>query len=127
MNETAAWNHALHRYEQPGIAAELLRRQEEEGLDIVLHLFTEWLRDERGLTLDPNRLQEAEAHVRPWREHVIRPLRAARKAAKFEGPSGPQRDALRARIQLAELDAERIEMSLLCTWLDGIKAAPSGP
>ncbi len=127
MHPTAAWNHALNLYARPGVATELLRRQDEEGLDIVLHLFMDWLREERGLTLDQDRWQEADALVRPWREQVVQPLRAARRAAKIQGPAGAQRDALRERIQHAELDAEQVQMALLCTWLDGIKEAPSGP
>ncbi len=127
MNQNAAWDHAVKLYARPRVAAELLRRQDEEGLDIVLHLFTEWLRDERGLTLDPAQLQEAETHVRHWREQVIQPLRAARRAAKSEGPAGSQRDALRERIQIAELDAERVQMSMLCTWLETVRATPSSP
>ena len=127
MNQTAAWNHALALYDQPGVAAELLRRQDEEGLDIVLHLFIDWLRTERGLTLNAAQWDEAESLVRPWRERVVQPLRAARKAAKVLAAATPQRDALRERIQLAELDAERMQMDLLCTWLDGVKEAPSSP
>ncbi len=127
MNQTAAWNYALTLYERPGVATELLRRQDEEGLDIVLHLFMDWLREERGLSLDEARMREADSLVRPWREQVVQPLRAARRAAKIQGPAVPQRDALRERIQHAELDAERVQMSLLCTWLEGITASPSRP
>lgn len=127
MNETAAWNYALNLYERPGVATELLRRQDEEGLDIVLHLFMDWLREERGLSLDEARMREADSLVRPWREQVVQPLRAARRAAKIQGPAVAQRDALRERIQHAELDAERVQMSLLCTWLEGITASPSRP
>lgn len=127
MNETAAWNHALNLYARPGIATELLRRQDEEGLDIVLHLFTEWLREERGMTLNETRLHEANTLVRPWREQVVWPLRASRRAARALGPAGLQRDALREQIQRAELDAERVQMSLLCTWLEGIKETLSRP
>ncbi len=128
MNETAAWNHALKLYDRPGVAAELLRRQDEEGLDIVLHLFTIWVREDCGLALNEACLREADERVRPWREHVVRPLREARRAAKTMGPGGPRRDALREQIQRAELDAERMQLSLLCAWLDGIiRASPSGP
>lgn len=127
MNQIAAWNHALNLYDRPGVATELLRRQDEEGLDIVLHLFMDWLREEHGMTLDETRLREAQTLVRPWREQVVLPLRAARRAVKILGPSLPLRDALRQGIQGAELDAERIQMNLLCTWLESIKEAPSRP
>jgi uncharacterized protein (TIGR02444 family) len=127
MNETAAWNYALNLYERPGVATELLRRQDEEGLDIVLHLFTGWLCEEHGMTLSETRLREAQTLVRPWREQVVQPLRAARRAAKVLGPTLPLRDALRQSIQGAELDAERVQMNLLCTWLESIREAPSSP
>lgn len=126
-DETAAWNHALKLYARPGVAAELLRRQDEEGLDIVLHLFTIWLREDCGLMLSEAHLREAGELVRPWREHVVRPLREARRAARTMGPAGPRRDALREQIQRAELDAERTQLSLLCAWLDGVREAPSRP
>ncbi len=126
MNLQSAWTYALHHYAQPGAAAELLRRQDEEGLDVVLHLFVQWAHENRGIVLDAAALREAAATVANWREHSVLPLRALRRAMKGREPEGAAEAAraVRQQIQQAELAAERVELELLSGWLARREAQP---
>lgn len=120
MNSHPAWVYALAHYGKPGVAEALLRRQDEEGLDVVLHLFTLWLREERGVTLDEVALREADVLIRPWRDEVVQPLRALRRAMKgMPAPGAEQtREQVRQRVKEAELSAERALLDMLCEWLE---------
>lgn len=111
-----AWDYIVRAYAQPRAARELLRRQDEEGLDVVLHLFCCWAAD-RGQALDEPALREAEALVRTWREQIVQPLRALHRAMKSVKADADRRDAVRAQLQAAELAAERAQLEMLCDWL----------
>lgn len=108
-----AWRAICAAYARPGAAQELLRRQDEEGLDVLLHLFAQWARDS-GHALDDAALREAEAAVQPWRDAAVRPLRALRRGMKA---FGPRAEAARQAVKDAELAAERAQLDLLCDWL----------
>jgi len=58
---------------------------------------------------------EAEAATRPWRDAVVRPLRAVRRQLKSGPPPAPDTatESLRAQVKAAELEAERVQQSLL--------------
>jgi len=123
MNQTiaaeTAWRWIAQEYERPGRAAELLRAQDEEGLDVVLHLFAQYAREELGIALDAAALAEADALLREWREEVIVPLRTIRRRLK-EKPApgaGSGDGTLRPLVQQAELRAERVALEALCEWL----------
>lgn len=105
-----AWAHAGQAFARD--AERLVRAQDEQGLDVVLHLFALYARERHGIELDAVALDEADARVRDWREQVVRPLRAVRRTLRGAGA-----DALRARVQQAELEAERRQLDLLCAWL----------
>lgn len=116
MTHDDAWTHVTRAYAQPGVAQELLRRQDEEGLDVVLHLFAQWAAD-RGTPLDDAALREAAALVRPWRDQVVLPLRALRRAMKTMEFDAARRTPVRDQVQAAELAAERAQLDTLCDWL----------
>jgi hypothetical protein len=56
--------------------------------------------------------------VQPWRDGVIRPLRAARRFLKTTTWKTPEADSLRKRVQQQELEAERLQQLFLETRLD---------
>jgi len=120
MNHLAAWAFALAHYEKPGVAEALLSRQDEEGLDVVLHLFALYAQEARGIVLDPTALQEADALMRDWREQVVKPLRAVRRAMKKKPApgAGGESEAARQLVKNAELRAEQAELESLCNWLE---------
>jgi uncharacterized protein (TIGR02444 family) len=116
MTHDDAWSYIVRAYARPGAARELLRRQDDEDLDVVLHLFCCWAAD-RGCALDEPALRDAEALVRTWREQVVQPLRALHRAMKSLKGDAERRDAVRVQVQAAELAAERAQLDMLCDWL----------
>lgn len=121
MNQQEAWEHCVRAYGEPGRADELLRAQDEQGMDVVLHLFAGYASERLGVTLDDAALQEAQDLVQPWRERVVLPLRALRRALKEKpapGAVGPDAgEAVRQLVAQAELQAERAQLDALCDWL----------
>lgn len=108
------WPFSLRVYAAPGVADACLAAQDSHGADVNLILWAAWL-GARGHRLTPAELAAAEATSRPWREEIVRPLRALRRRLK-QGPA-PAPDAgsesVRAKIKAAELEAERWQQLLL--------------
>lgn len=69
MDPNATRNEILAPYAQPGLASELLQRQDSQGLDVVLYLF---LRCAEAYyhPLDEAAKARAADHVRDWRDEV---------------------------------------------------------
>ena len=116
MKHDDAWNYFATLYAEPGTAQALLARQDEQGLDVVLHLFGRWA-EHRGQPLDDAALAEADALVRGWREEVVRPLRALRRKFKGLDADATRLAVVVADLHAAELAAERAELEQLCDWL----------
>jgi uncharacterized protein (TIGR02444 family) len=112
----AAWNGIAALYADPEVAHALLRRQDEEGLDVVLHLFARWAAAQ-GRALDSAELAAADMLVAPWRAEVIAPLRALRRSMKRMADDPSRREAVRDKVKAAELAAERAQVQMLCEWL----------
>jgi uncharacterized protein (TIGR02444 family) len=121
MDKDDAWTFIVARYEAPGRADELLKAQDESGLDIVLHLFREYVLERLGLTLDEAQVAEAQSALALWRSGVIEPLRTIRRSLKQAERFAPVATAeaaeLRFSVAQAELQAERAELNALCEWL----------
>lgn len=108
--DTPFWDFSLRFYGLPGVAPACLRCQDEAGADVNLVLFLLW-RAASGVRLAEAEIASAEALVRPWRDQVVRPMRAVRRALKtapFDDSGG-----LRAQVKAAELDAERLQQAAL--------------
>jgi uncharacterized protein (TIGR02444 family) len=122
LDRDAAWQFILEVYARPGVADDLLLRQQETGLDIVLYLVFMYATEQLGLRFTESDHAQAADLVRSWRETVIVPLRALRRMLKAlpapEG-TGNAKEALRQTIKQAELQAEQTEFQMLCAWLDG--------
>lgn len=122
MNSSDAWRYVCDHYGKPGVAQRLLREQDERGLDVVLHLFALYVDEVLGSALDEAALAEARKVVKAWREEVITPLRALRRATKEKpapGAGGNEAgEAVYRLLQQAELRAERAELDALCEWFD---------
>ncbi len=116
---------ALALYAREGVSAACLGLQERLGLDVVLLLFATFLGTE-GVAMDGERAAAAGSGVAAWHAEVVVPLRAIRRRLK-QGPApapGPDTDALRARIQAAEIAAELIGLAHL---EDLARGWPRGP
>jgi uncharacterized protein (TIGR02444 family) len=120
MNQDQAWQFAVQQWEAPGEAARLLRAQDELGLDVVLHLFARWVAHCTGAAPDAKALAQADALVRAWRDEVIAPLRALRRATNEKpAPGAGWEDgsaAVHRLLKEAELRAERAQLDALCRW-----------
>jgi uncharacterized protein (TIGR02444 family) len=104
------WDYSLAVYARPGVAEACLALQDRFGLDVNILLFCCWA-GARGEALGPAALARLLEAAGPWQEQVVKPLRAARRWLK--GRPGAEVQALRARIEADELEAERLEQALL--------------
>lgn len=118
IDPDTAWNGIVALYADPALERSLLRRQDEEGLDVVLHLFARWAAAQ-GHALDDAALAQAEALVAPWRAQVIAPLRTLRRSMRGMSADPARREAVRNKVKAAELAAERAQVQMLCEWLQG--------
>ncbi|HYD99507.1 MAG TPA: TIGR02444 family protein [Alphaproteobacteria bacterium] len=110
----ALWAFALRVYARPGVQPACLALQDGHGRDVLLLLWAAWLGG-LGHRLTAAEAAGAEAALAPWREAVVRPLRAVRRGLKAGPPPAPSpaTEALRDRVKAAELEAERLGLDLL--------------
>ena len=111
------WAYSLRVYAQPGVAAACLRLQDEANLDVNLLLFALYA-GRTGRALGVEDWQRLDALVAPLREHVIQPMRHARRWLKHQ-PAIPLDGAqagvseLRPALAALELQAEHHLQTLL--------------
>ena len=122
--EEAFWRFSLAVYGAPGVAARLVELQDRLGLDVNLALFCAWLGWSGRGRASPDAIGRADRAVAGWRDDIVRPLRAARRALRArDEPAGAA--SLRAEVQRAELAAERLAQRLLLASLPtGAAPAP---
>jgi len=102
------WDWSLAVYARPGVAAALLRLQDEQGLDVNLLLFCIWAAAAGPGGLRRDEVAAARAAVASWRSSLLLPLRALRRACAPGRHALPAARLLQVRqaLQRAELDAE---------------------
>ena len=117
------WRFSLAVYAAPGVAPECLGLQDTQGVDVNVLLFCAWL-GARRIVLTEEDLGTIESVVRPWREAVVRPLRAVRRDIKTR-PDAGQDDiaALRKDVAALELRAEQLEQAILCAMAADLTAS----
>jgi uncharacterized protein (TIGR02444 family) len=108
------WRFSLGFYRQPGVADACIRLQDEAGVDVNLLFYLLW-----HAALE-RRLSQAEVaaieqRIGPWREQVVAPLRAIRRAIKSPPPviEAGTAEAYRTRVKGIELEAERLQQEAL--------------
>lgn len=113
----AFWEFSLRTYGTAGVAPACLALQDDHGLDVNLLLYCCWT-GQLGIRLDTAALERALAFSRPWAEHVVEPLRAARRWMKNDGctqaqiPTDSCRE-LRETIKAIELRSEQFQQRVL--------------
>ncbi len=105
------WAFSLRIYARPGVAQACLALQDKAGMDVNLLLFALWTAS-RGQRLTAADMARVDAATRPWREGVVRPLRAARRALKAQGGTEAAQQ-LRNQVKRAELEAERLQQAAM--------------
>lgn len=109
----AFWEFSQDLYGRPGVAEACLALQDRRGLDVNLLLFCCWT-GVRGQALTAGELGRRIDAVGPWQDRVVKPLRAARRWLKEQQTAPAQAaEALRQAIKAQELEAERLEQSIL--------------
>jgi uncharacterized protein (TIGR02444 family) len=121
-----AWTFALDVYRRPGIDAACLDLQDRRGADVVLLVVALWAGAVCAHAFTRDEADRLEAAARPWREEVVRPLRAVRRRLKAGPAPAPSAaaEALRGRVKDAELAAERLQLEHLAA-LTGLSPAPA--
>jgi uncharacterized protein (TIGR02444 family) len=115
-----SWAFALKLYAEPGVREACLRLQEDEDVDVMLLLVAVFAASRKHMRLSFGDVRVMDDASRPWREQVVRPLRALRRTLA-SGPAPAPSEAserLRSQIKAAELDAEHLENDLLAVWLE---------
>jgi len=108
------WRFSLGFYRQPGVADACIQLQDEAGVDVNLLFYLLWHASlERRLTRAE--VATIEQRIAPWREQVVVPLRAIRRAIKTPPPviEASTAEAYRTRIKGIELEAERLQQEAL--------------
>ena len=107
------WDFAVTRYGRPGVQAQLLHWQNEDGANVNLTLLCAWA-GVRDRTLGPRDLEKAEYAMAGWSASVTKPLRALRRRLKEDWRGlAAETEPTRQSILAAELEAERTEQSIL--------------
>jgi uncharacterized protein (TIGR02444 family) len=111
----AFWDFSVTLYAKPGVASACLDLQEHHGIDVNALMFCLWLGASGRGPAPREALDAAFDAVGPWHEAVVRTLRPLRRRLKpgFAPIDTALVQALRARIQKVEIDAEHIEQIAL--------------
>ena len=99
------WSFALSTYARAGAEDACLRLQE-QGADVCLLLCGLWL-EQRGVALEPGRVQALRTIAQPWQADVVQPLRRVRKQWRCMAQQDVELGALREQVKALELEAER--------------------
>lgn len=119
------WPFSLTVYRADAVAPSCLDLQDDIGVDVnilLLSLLAAWIRKK---PLDRDDIARADGHIEVWRNDVVVPLRKIRRRMKggVTPVSVADSEPLRTAIKGAELDAERIQQTVLAAWFDAMPVA----
>ena len=108
------WRFSLRIYGTPGVPAACLTLQDGSGVDVNVLLFGLFAASQ-GRQLASADVAAIAAAIEPWKLHAVVPLRGVRRFLKdtpagFEAQDIP---ALRQRVKMMELEAERLQQEVL--------------
>ncbi|QZO01800.1 TIGR02444 family protein [Chenggangzhangella methanolivorans] len=105
-----------------------LALQDEHGQDVNVVLFAAWAGAELGRRLGAEDVARARGHVAEWRDAVVAPLRAVRRAMKRLSSPPPGHEELRSAVKAVELQSELLQLAMLDGFAQTLGApAPPGP
>lgn len=113
--EADSWAFAVDIYARPGVAEACLKLQNEAGVDVMMFLMAAYAAVRHRILLTPPEIRKLEEACRPWREQIVRPIRAIRSGLK-SGPSpapNNETEQFRSKVKSIELAAERLQNQLL--------------
>ena len=111
------WNFSLQFYSKEGVADILLWFQEACEVDINLMLYCCWAGVSQTPGLRATDVTFLREIVGRWQSEIIQPLRCLRQTLKTDARGAPvsRVAGVRAIIQQAELEAERLQQDMLHT------------
>jgi uncharacterized protein (TIGR02444 family) len=117
--EADSWAFALELYSRPGVADACLKLQNEAGVDVMMFLMVAFAAVRRRTLLTPSEIRELDEACRPWREQIVRPLRAIRSGLKSGPPPAPNSETedFRSKVKAIELVSERLQNQLMAEYL----------
>lgn len=110
----AFWAFSLKVYADPVVAQTCLELQDGWGADVNVLLFVLW-HGVHHYRFDKRTVEGIDRRIEPWRRQIVRPLRAVRRAMK-DAPEAwlqPETETLRNEIKRGELEAERLQQTML--------------
>ena len=108
------WHFSCKVYADIDVRQQRLELQALFGVDFNLLLFTGWL-GHCGIQVTDQDIDDVSGLVKRWHCDVIRPLRAARQAAKASA-TDPAIGGLRDCMMQLGLAAEQVEQAMLFQW-----------
>ena len=117
--QAESWAFALAIYARPGVAEACLALQNDLDVDVMLLLMATFAAVKHRTVLTADEIAALDASCRPWREQIVRKLRAIRTELKT-GPRpapGSATEQFRSQVKNLELEAEKIENQLLAECL----------
>jgi len=111
------WEFSLTVYSKSGVPDACLELQDKHGADVNIVLFMLWVADQERL-LSAEDISKIVGLVAGWQNEVVRPLRVARRFLKAPASEWQREEtaALRARIKTDELEAERLQQSVMANF-----------
>ena len=107
--EELLWNFSVTYYARHGVSRSLLDLQDQYDLDVNLILLAIWAGTEPALHLKKENFAALDTVASNWRDSIIKPLRAVRRALKTPTIARNLGESeLRAAVAAAELDAEHL-------------------
>lgn len=117
-HEAELWAFSLDRYARPGVGDMCIELQDTLGADVNVALICLWSA-QRGVALSADQLSQIiAAGAGAWHTEVVRPLRAARRAAKPAASADSNLELWRDKLKAVEIEAERHEQRLLAEAFD---------
>jgi uncharacterized protein (TIGR02444 family) len=113
--EADSWAFALEIYARPGVADACLKLQNEAGVDVMMLLMVAYAAVRHRIFLTASEIRTLDETCRPWREQIVRPIRAIRsglKSGPLPAPNG-ETEQFRSKVKAIELAAERLQNQLL--------------
>ncbi|MEM0955093.1 MAG: TIGR02444 family protein [Pseudomonadota bacterium] len=103
------WRFSLTLYAETGVADACLALQDRYNLDINLLLYGCYLANQ-GHLLETGQASALDQYCTEWRETVVRPVRALRRALKHQAPDVAE------KLLAAELVSERDQQAMIWRW-----------
>jgi uncharacterized protein (TIGR02444 family) len=119
-DQSRFWSFSLTVYSKPDVQKECLDLQDRHAIDVNLLLFCAFAGAVHGAVLPDDALKQAAGLVGEWHKKIVTNLREVRRALKpfatdFSS-AAPAAVALRNSVKAIELEAERLEQTMLEEW-----------